>query len=154
MGELSEFEVGQVVALQDGRVATVRFVGDTHFAPGDWIGVELEDNSGKNDGAVQGQRYFDCGPGRGMFIRPTVASVMEQQPTPRPVRKMTGLANGAATKSRPSSVSSGLGATRRQSVLDLTAKRQSINGGSPTPTARSTVASRTLRVNSLISIVF
>ncbi len=50
MGELSDFEPGQTVELSDGRTATVRFAGNTHFAAGDWIGVELDDASGKNDG--------------------------------------------------------------------------------------------------------
>ena len=57
---MSELAVGQTVQLNDGRIATVRFVGQTRFAPDDWVGVELEDDSGKNDGSVKGDRYFDC----------------------------------------------------------------------------------------------
>ena len=152
MGELSDFKVGQTVELQDGRIAVVRYVGDTHFAPGDWVGVDLDDNSGKNDGSVQGQRYFDCEPGRGMFIRPGVAAVIDQ-PTPRPIKKTGGIVNGIATRPRQSI--SAVGALRRQSVLDTTAsKRQSINRGSPTPSARSTASSRPLRVCNLHRIYY
>lgn len=140
MGEISDFQVGQTVELQDGRMATVKFAGSTHFATGDWLGVELENASGKNDGAVQGQRYFDCQPSHGMFVRPSVAIVLDQ-PTPKQNGQGPGKVNGVASKGRPQSTAvSGL---RRQSVIDPgAAKRQSINAGSPTPGARVVAASR------------
>lgn len=134
MGDLSDFRVGQTVELQDGRIATVQFVGSAHFAAGDWIGVELEDTTGKNDGSVQGERYFDCEPGHGMFVRPA-AAIVTAEPAPKPVRKPDGKANGTATRARPqSAVVSGL---KRQSLMDPTAaRRQSINASSPTPSFR------------------
>lgn len=49
---------------------TVRFYGQVHFQPGVWVGVELDAPQGKNDGSVQGQRYFNCKPQYGIFIRP------------------------------------------------------------------------------------
>ena len=140
MGELSEFEIGQTVEIQDGRTAIVQFVGNTDFAAGDWIGVVLNDAAGKNDGSVKGQRYFTCEPGHGMFVRPGAASICEQ-PTPKPKEKAPPRANGAATKGRPPGIAAvGL---RRQSVLDANAsKRQSINEGSPTPGIKAVGANR------------
>ncbi|MCJ1392500.1 hypothetical protein MMC18_005368 [Xylographa bjoerkii] len=143
MGELSDFAVGQTVELQDGRTAIVRFLGNPNFAPGDWIGVELDDASGKNDGSVQGQRYFDCKPGHGMFVRPGVAAIVDE-PTPRHMKKAEGNLNGAASKPRQSMALAGV--LQRQSIIDSTArKRQSINGGSPTPSASSAASARILR---------
>lgn len=140
MPELSDFQIGQTVELSNGIKATVQFVGTTHFSTGDWVGIELEDASGKNDGAVQGQRYFDCPPGHGMFTRPSVLKIIDES-TPKPAVRLNGKANGAVTKARPPSMAAG--GTRRQSVLDTTAtKRQSINAGSPTPVARSGPVSR------------
>ena len=47
----------------------VQFVGETRFAKGTWIGVVLEDATGKNDGSVGGVRYFSCPALRGVFVR-------------------------------------------------------------------------------------
>ncbi|XP_065841188.1 golgin subfamily A member 6-like protein 7 isoform X1 [Oscarella lobularis] len=38
------------------------------FAKGTWAGIELESPEGKNDGSVQGHRYFDCKPNFGIFV--------------------------------------------------------------------------------------
>ncbi|CAK7222769.1 hypothetical protein SBRCBS47491_004974 [Sporothrix bragantina] len=68
--------VGHIVQLQDGTRGIIRFAGQPHFAPGDWVGVELEAAIGKNDGSVQGERYFDCAMGHGMFLRPKAVTVI------------------------------------------------------------------------------
>ncbi len=36
-----------------------------------WYGIELERPVGKNDGSVNGQRYFTCKPMHGVFAPPT-----------------------------------------------------------------------------------
>eukprot|EP00913_Durusdinium_trenchii_P024351 g22861.t1 len=48
----------------------IRFLGTTKFAEGDWVGVELEEPRGKNDGSVKDQRYFTCEEAHGLFVRP------------------------------------------------------------------------------------
>ena len=134
MGELSEFQIGQTVELSDGRAATIQFIGQTLFAPGDWIGVELQDASGKNNGEVQGQRYFNCPQDYGMFVRPAAVTVLEQ-PISKPTSRLNGNANGGISKSRPSSMV--VGGSKRQSALDpMASKRQSINVASPSPVSR------------------
>lgn len=52
---------------------TLRFVGPVtfdHKFPY-WLGVELDEPIGKNDGSVDGHRYFTCPPSRGMFVQPS-----------------------------------------------------------------------------------
>ncbi|KAF4626253.1 hypothetical protein G7Y89_g11906 [Cudoniella acicularis] len=135
---MSELNIGQVVRLSDGRTATVRFVGQPLFAAGDWIGVELDDDTGKNDGSVQGERYFDCQMGRGMFLRPNAVRVIEQPATTKPpaVKKV----------SRSSSVTGPVLAKRMSSVPDTAAgKRMSMNAASPSPAARGSRPSSLIR---------
>ena len=52
-----------------------RFMGTTEFAPGKWIGVELLDPRGKNNGTVNGKEYFKCADQHGLFLRSTQIQV-------------------------------------------------------------------------------
>lgn len=47
----------------------VQFIGETHFAPGEWVGVVLAAKEGKNDGSLGDIRYFQCEPEHGIFVR-------------------------------------------------------------------------------------
>ncbi|CAJ1452211.1 unnamed protein product [Effrenium voratum] len=67
-------ELGQKVQVA-GYPATVQFLGETHFAPGPWVGVELEPAVGKNDGSVKEHRYFTCPPNHGLFVRQSVVKL-------------------------------------------------------------------------------
>ena len=129
---MSELVVGQTVELSDGRIAVIRFMGQPHFATGDWIGVELEDDSGKNDGSVQGERYFDCRMGQGMFLRPAAVTVIAQ---PAPVARVD---NGTSRRvGRPSSAVLPAAGKRLSSVPDTgVGKRMSMNAASPSPAVR------------------
>lgn len=49
-----------VQSSQGSKAGTLRFIGTTDFAKGEWCGVELNDPLGKNDGCVEGKRLFKC----------------------------------------------------------------------------------------------
>ncbi|XP_068607635.1 dynactin subunit 1 [Brachionichthys hirsutus] len=58
-----------VEVIGKGQRGTVAFIGNTLFASGKWVGVILDEAKGKNDGTVQGKRYFTCEENRGIFVR-------------------------------------------------------------------------------------
>ena len=58
---------------------TVKFVGPTSFAAGKWVGVELDSQTGKNDGSVGGKRYFNCEEGRGVFVRDRMVTIIDSR---------------------------------------------------------------------------
>lgn len=51
------------------KAGHIRYIGSTKFAPGEWVGVELDEAQGKNDGSVAGEVYFSCPPNHGVFSR-------------------------------------------------------------------------------------
>ncbi|XP_048479588.1 restin homolog isoform X1 [Plutella xylostella] len=66
----NEVRLGDRVIVSSSRgskAGTLKYVGVTDFAPGVWAGVELDDPLGKNDGSVDGKRYFECSPRFGLF---------------------------------------------------------------------------------------
>jgi len=140
---MTDLSPGQVVSLTDGRQATIRFIGTTHFAPGDWIGIELDEPTGKNDGSVQGERYFECEQGYGMFIRPTAVAAVIEQPRRESKQPVKAGSNGGAASRRPQSgIVSGSTGARRQS----TSKRQSTSTGGTSPAQKVASTQRNLRV--------
>lgn len=70
-----EPSVGSIVEVPAGR-GIVRFFGTTIFSPGKWVGIELADSKGKNDGSVQGVAYFNCKMQHGVFVRPSQVKVI------------------------------------------------------------------------------
>ncbi|KAG1350635.1 hypothetical protein G6F62_003213 [Rhizopus arrhizus] len=87
----SFIKVGQKVLVSSlGLTGTVRFFGETRFKPNEsWVGIELDiKGAGKNDGCIQGVRYFTCSPNTGLFV--TVNKVApyhhSEGPLPKPTK--------------------------------------------------------------------
>lgn len=59
----------RVEVIGKGHRGTVAYVGATLFATGKWVGVILDEAKGKNDGTVQGRKYFTCEENHGIFVR-------------------------------------------------------------------------------------
>uniref|UniRef100_A0A8C5FJY9 Dynactin subunit 1 n=1 Tax=Gadus morhua TaxID=8049 RepID=A0A8C5FJY9_GADMO len=71
-------KVGSVVeVIGKGQRGTVAYVGATLFASGKWVGVILDEAKGKNDGTVQGKRYFTCEENHGIFVRQSQIQLVE-----------------------------------------------------------------------------
>jgi len=54
------------------RRGTIKFIGPVPEIPGigAWVGIALDEPTGKNDGIVKGTRYFQCGANCGVIVRP------------------------------------------------------------------------------------
>lgn len=144
------------------RTATIRFVGTTDFAAGEWVGLEYDEAVGKNDGSVKGERYFECEQDHGMFIRPEKIVRVLEEPTPKPAAKARQQQAGVSSNAKPAAAktrTSTVGAARTSVVgnaslkkgttgVDPTgARRRTMNAASPTPAGRSSAlaTSSTLR---------
>lgn len=123
---------GQLVQLTEDRTGIIRFIGQTTFATGEWIGVELDDPIGKNNGSVKGVKYFQCRPGHGMFLRSSAIIRVLEEPTPRA---------DPPTAVRHEDTIGGRGRAGSRSIqlgrLDVSAsRRRDLNDASPTPGGR------------------
>lgn len=125
-GESRPLKVGSKVEVKDkDLVGTVAYVGNTLFAQGKWIGVILDEAKGKNDGTVQGKRYFSCKENHGLFVRQSqVTCIADESPAaavpgtpaaksflPRPQSHLKDTRKAASrdtSPSRPAKVSSWL----------------------------------------------
>lgn len=65
------FQLGDQVIVGNRRRmrAVIRYYGPTAFGDGSYVGMELEQPDGKNDGSVGGVPYFACRPGCGLFVQ-------------------------------------------------------------------------------------
>ncbi|XP_035861591.1 dynactin subunit 1-like isoform X11 [Sander lucioperca] len=71
-------KIGSTVeVIGKGQRGTVAYIGATLFASGKWVGVILDEAKGKNDGTVQGKRYFACEENHGIFVRQSQLHVVE-----------------------------------------------------------------------------
>ncbi|XP_037079397.1 kinesin-like protein KIF13A, partial [Pollicipes pollicipes] len=82
----------------------IRFVGPVRFAPGCWVGVDLDLPQGKNDGSVKDVQYFQCQPRHGIFVR--VDKLIWDHRRSR------------AQRARPSPAAAAAGSSRRASTRD------------------------------------
>jgi CAP-Gly domain len=116
MGDLP-LELGQTVLSKDGRQGVIRYIGNAAFATGAWLGLELPDDKGKNDGSINGERYFECQPGFGIFVRPeSITEILKRPPVTANGKPISKVISRATAKPRPSNGIGGDTARKRQSL--------------------------------------
>ena len=70
-----KIEVGKrcQLGVDSTRRGEIGYVGEVPQIPGlggPWIGVALDEPSGKNNGSIDGVEYFKCAKKSGIFVRP------------------------------------------------------------------------------------
>uniref|UniRef100_A0A087XTH4 Dynactin subunit 1 n=2 Tax=Poecilia formosa TaxID=48698 RepID=A0A087XTH4_POEFO len=120
-------KVGSLVeVIGKGQRGTVAYIGNTLFASGKWVGVILDEPKGKNDGTVQGKRYFTCQENYGIFVRQSQIQLVD---------------DGADTS--PETPEPTTGRVPKREILELS-KSAKLRGLKPkkTPATRKTTARR------------
>ncbi|XP_035766981.1 dynactin subunit 1 isoform X5 [Neolamprologus brichardi] len=108
-------KVGSLVeVIGKGQRGTVAYIGTTLFASGKWVGVILDEAKGKNDGTVQGKRYFTCEENHGIFVRQSQIQLVD---------------DGADTTS-PETPEPGTGKVPKREILE-SAKSAKLRGVKP-----------------------
>ncbi|XP_027857393.1 dynactin subunit 1-like isoform X8 [Xiphophorus couchianus] len=112
-------KVGSLVeVIGKGQRGTVAYIGNTLFASGKWVGVILDEPKGKNDGTVQGKRYFTCQENYGIFVRQSQIQLVDDgadtspetpEPTAGRVPKREILETSKSAKLQPSRPAGGGG---------------------------------------------
>ncbi|XP_074547753.1 dynactin subunit 1 isoform X3 [Halichoeres trimaculatus] len=111
-------KVGSLVeVIGKGQKGTVAYIGNTLFASGKWVGVILDEAKGKNDGTVQGKRYFTCEENHGIFVRQSQIQLVD---------------DGADTTS-PETPEPGTGKVPKREILE-TSKSSKLRGVKPKKT--------------------
>lgn len=79
---VSAFSVGQRCAVAPGeRRGEIKFVGAVEgLGAGFWVGVQLDEPLGRNDGSYKGVRYFDAPNTFGSFVRPSLVTIGDFKP--------------------------------------------------------------------------
>ncbi|CAJ0588822.1 unnamed protein product [Cylicocyclus nassatus] len=67
---------------EPAKRGVVSFNGETKFRQGVWIGVTYDEPVGKNDGSVNGERYFQCEDKHGGFVHPVDVVTGDFPPLP------------------------------------------------------------------------
>jgi dynactin 1 len=83
----TDIPIGATVEISLGH-GIVRFCGTTSFSTGKWVGIELSEPVGKNDGSVQGIAYFSCQMNYGVFVKASQVRVV-QAPDSLPVSNVS-----------------------------------------------------------------
>ncbi|OWZ07664.1 Glycoside hydrolase [Phytophthora megakarya] len=98
-----DLQEGVRVAFGAGKTGVVRFVGETDFASGEWVGIELDRPEGKNNGELNGRVYFTCAPNHGLFVKKTmvraVLSAASAAPKAPLSRRLSGVGSNATRRS-------------------------------------------------------
>lgn len=122
----------RVEVVKRDMVGTVVFVGLTAFASGNWVGLILDEPKGKNNGTVNGQKYFECEDKHGAFFRATQLKVIDEATdsgaTMTTCKSVDDISTSTTSEmsAKPTSTTSSIKSKLSSSRMSLAASRQSL----------------------------
>eukprot|EP01122_Echinamoeba_exundans_P007038 TRINITY_DN2084_c0_g2_i1.p2 TRINITY_DN2084_c0_g2~~TRINITY_DN2084_c0_g2_i1.p2 ORF type:complete len:527 (-),score=97.10 TRINITY_DN2084_c0_g2_i1:3361-4941(-) len=122
-------------------VGTVRFCGPVKFSPEVWVGVELDQPRGRNDGFVNGERYFTCAPNHGILLKaagvelfsgaPSVTSSTPSRPVASPAPAPSPTSTQPSSAIVPTPVTSDPIPVSVASPASVQTRPQTLQSGNP-----------------------
>ncbi|XP_053211243.1 CAP-Gly domain-containing linker protein 1-like [Panonychus citri] len=125
-----DFQIGDKIYVNGVKPGIIRYLGETSFSSGKWSGIELEDNSGKNDGSVGGIKYFSCQPNHGIFVRPhrlTCEPIPEKTSSSTVSSSINGETTATTTRCTSSTLTSSIRKTPSKSIKSSNHLKSSVN---------------------------
>ena len=126
------FKLDDRIYVND-KSGTIKFIGNTKFQEGLWVGVALDEPHGKNNGTVQEVEYFKCEESHGLFC------------------KLSQISRDKKPKSRPSSITSRPSSRMERPVSRATIEKPSSKSVSDVRTNRRSMELSTSRPPSRLS---
>lgn len=62
-------KINDRITLKNNLSGVIRYIGPIEGRENEWVGIELEEAKGSNNGSVDGQVYFRCQPKHGIFVK-------------------------------------------------------------------------------------
>ena len=133
MAEIAaQFKLKEKVIVQATEVfnrerdAIIMYIGRVpEIAPGYWIGVQFPEKHGKNNGSINGVRYFECPADHGGFVRPN--RIEKERPDRPPEMEMEVSPEQVAIEPKGGKGPKGAGKEKAQGKE----RKQSAGGGAP-----------------------
>jgi len=134
--------IGQTVQVAHFS-GTIRFIGETSFATGRWVGIELSEAVGKNNGRVHDVTYFTCPQKHGIFVREAVVRPFDPSEAEDAVKPAAD-GGGAAPSLLPDAQFGGAAAVGESGVQD---NDSDSSDGEPAMVSSKTVRERRFGVS-------
>lgn len=60
---------GDRIFMRNGLSGVIKYIGEVEGQNEEWVGLELDKPEGKNNGSINGKKYFECKDKYGIFLK-------------------------------------------------------------------------------------
>ncbi|KAL3316682.1 Dynactin subunit 1 [Cichlidogyrus casuarinus] len=153
MSSSSRIKLGsEVEIIGKDLIGTVAYMGTTTFSQGKWIGIILTEPKGRNDGMVQGKKYFTCEENHGIFVRETQVKLKGESDSPSKIANRPS--SSASNTGSPTSSIYGASNSKPPSAENSPSKiAVATKSPNPKPTTESSFSPQKVEVEEPIEVV-